>query len=89
MRTYEEIYDLFVDLINNKIDEVKLSFAEIKMLSRVRPKYNYVLNNIYQEGFYNNYADVLIELCKKNNIIQYEDILNNCYVYKRIVKKLS
>ena len=83
MRTYEEIYDLFINLINNKIDEVRLSYVEIKMLSQIRPKYNYILNNIYQEGFYNNYADILRELCANNNIIQYEDILNNCYVYKK------
>lgn len=83
MRTYEEIYNSFIDLINNKIDEVKINFEEIKMLSQVRPKYNYVLNNIYQEGFYNNYADVLRELCIKNNITQYEDLANNCYIYKK------
>lgn len=87
MRTYEKIYDLFIDLINNKIDDIRLSYEEIKMLSQVRPKYNYVLNNksfyIYQEGFYYNYADILRELCIKNNILQYEDILNNCYIYKK------
>lgn len=34
MKTYEEIYDLFIDLIKGKIKEVKLSFAEVEILDK-------------------------------------------------------
>ena len=34
MRAYEEIYDLFIDLIKGNIDEVKVTFAELKMLDK-------------------------------------------------------
>lgn len=83
IRTYEEIYDLFLDLITKKVDEVKISFTEINMLSKLRPKYNVILYNVYIEGLKYTPADNLKTLCIENNIIQYEDLINNCYVYKR------
>ncbi len=83
MRTYEEIYDLFIDLINNKINEVKIGLAEINMISKIRPKFNYVLKNIYMEGLQYTPSDILKEMCIENNIIQYEDLTNNCYIYKK------
>ena len=34
MRTYEEIYDLFIELIKGNINEVKVTFAEMNMLDK-------------------------------------------------------
>lgn len=79
MRTYEEIFDLFIDLIEGKIREVKLSLAEIKMLDKKNLHYN--IDKCCYDGYYHTSAEILRELCKKNEIIQMSDFKNNCFIY--------
>ena len=83
IRKCNEIYDLFLDLINKKVDEVRISLAEINMLSKLRPEYTIFLHDIYIAGSKYTPADIFKKICIENNIIQYEDLKNNCYVYKR------
>lgn len=80
MRTYEEIYDLFIDLIKGEIREVRLSFAELEMLDR--KKYSYIFFGIgYIDGYYNTPADVIRKLCQHNGITQISDFKDNCFIY--------
>ena len=70
MRTYEEIYDLFVDLIKGNIDEIKVTFAEMKMLDKKILSYMpYIGGGKVGFGCIGrryNYADIIRKLCKKN-----------------------
>lgn len=68
MRTYEEIYDLFIDLIKGNIDEVKVTFAEMNMLDKKVPHFGWNGVNVYLEGFHYTQADIIRELCKKYHI---------------------
>lgn len=68
MRTSEEIFILFSDLIKGKINEVKISLTEIRMLD---------------SGYCYRPADKLRELCKKNNILQTFDYKDNSFIYVR------
>ena len=87
MRTYEEIYDLFVDLIKGNIDEVKVTFAEVEMLDKKILSYMpYIGGGKVGFGCIGrryNYADIIRKLCKKNNIIQITDFKNHDFKFRK------
>lgn len=87
MRTYEEIYDLFIDLIKDNIDEVKLTFAEMKMLDEKRLAYMPYIGGgkvgFSCIGCWYNYADIIRELCQKNNIVQITDFKDYDFKFRK------
>lgn len=87
MRTYDEIYGLFLNLIKGKIKKIKLSFAEIEMLNTKRFSYVFFGTGYYINGSYNIPADVLRKLCQENGITQMLDFKDNCFIYFKDIEK--
>ena len=87
MRTYEEIYDLFIELIKVNINEVKVTFAEVKMLDRKRLAYEAYFGGgkvgFHCVGRRYNCADIIRELCKKNNIVQITDFKDSNFKFRK------
>ena len=87
MRTYEEIYDLFIELIKGNINEVKVTFAEMNMLDKKRLAYMSYIGGgrvgFGCTGRWYNRADIIRELCKKNNIVQMVDFKDYNFKFRK------
>ena len=88
-KLYNEIFDHFVALRDGIVEEVYVTFSEMKELDYVLPHYFVVTDmngNSYgfgMNGMCNNYADVLRDFANKNNFIQTIDEINNQFVFYR------
>ena len=88
-KLYNDIFDHFVALRDGIVEEVNVTFNEMKELDYVRPSYWGVIGydgNCYgvgMNGMYNNYADVLRYFANKNNFIQTIDEINHQFVFYR------
>ena len=76
---YDRIYDEFIKLIKGKIDKVVISEYELYELSK---KSYWVDPNTYETLRNITYAEVLLELCKINNIEQTKDFVSNNYIFE-------
>ena len=83
MELYDEIYDKFVDLVNEKIDEVVLTFDDMKKLDN--PHYwtdtdGEIIYGICRD---NTYADALRNVFK-GKIVQTVNPANNTYTFRKL-----
>ena len=88
-KLYNDIFDHFVALRDGIVEEVYVTFNEMKELDYVIPHYVVVTDengNAYgfgMNGMCNNYADVLRDFAKNNNFIQVIDEINHQFVFYR------
>ena len=88
-KLYNDIFDHFVALRDEIVEEVNVTFSEMKELDYVLPHYFVVTDmngNSYgfgMNGMCNNYADVLRDFAKNNNFIQVIDEINHQFVFYR------
>ena len=88
-KLYNDIFDHFEVLRDGEVQEVNVTFNEMKKLDYILPHYFVVTDmngNAYGfgiNGMCNNYADVLREFAKNNNFIQIIDEINHQFVFIR------
>ena len=86
-KLYNDIFDYFIALRDGMIEEVSVTFNEMKELDYIRPSYWAVIGydgNCYgvgMDGMHNNYADVLRDFAQKNNFIQTIDEVNHKFIF--------
>lgn len=83
MELYDEIYDKFVDLVNKKIDEVVLTFDDMKKLDN--PHYWTDTDGQIVYGVYRNntYADALTNEFK-GKLERTVNPANNTYIFRKL-----
>lgn len=88
-KLYNDIFDHFVALRDGTVEEVNVTFNEMKELDYIRPSYWAVIGNdgncygVGMDGMHNNSADVLRDFAKNNNFIQIIDEINHQFVFIR------
>ena len=88
-KLYNDIFDHFIALRDGIVEEVDVTFNEMKELDYVLPHYFVVTDmngNAYgfgMDGMCNNYADVLRNFANKNNFVQTIDEINHQFVFIR------
>lgn len=70
-------------MLKGEIEEVKITLYEISRLDFMN--FDRDINGKLIR--YNNYADILGNFCKQNNIIRTEDLVNSSYIFRLGGKK--
>lgn len=70
-------------MLKGEIEEVKITLYEINGLDFMN--FDRDINGKLIR--YNNYADILGNFCKQNNIIRTEDLVNSSYIFRLGGKK--
>ena len=79
LKIYDEIYDLFIDLISGKVSEVVLNLNDIRILDE-KFYWKDADSNLVRT---HTPAEVLSYLCLKNNIMQKYDPVRCNYIFKK------
>ena len=88
-KLYNDIFDHFEALRDGIVQEVNVTFNEMKELDYVLPHYFVVTDRngnacgVGMNGMCNNYADILRDFANKNNFIQTIDEINHQFVFYR------